>query len=312
MCDVCGCNRKVKVPTALKGDTGVGVDDITSAVVGANTVITFTMTDGTVYTVSIANPEDGVDSNSIDHISFTSTTDGGGLAGVAGATDTYTFWGDVGETVNLGTFDVTNGPGAVGEINNGESLATVDAIDIYQGMSGTDLTFLGIDVGDGLAISEDGADILIELDEGTFTLVDPAGTTPGANPVYVSSPTPFSSVNDYPSLHRVGFQKDPTSKKVDLKGSFQLQGYTFGIDPTAAVVLTSARIITNIPVSMRPAANTLIKVNMLNVSAKFVGTAVVNVLTTGEMLLYLDSRFHYVHTGGGTILSFEGSSYSLE
>ena len=45
----------------------------------------------------------------IDHVSFTSTTALSGFPNEPGETDTYTVWGDVGETINLGTFDVYNG-----------------------------------------------------------------------------------------------------------------------------------------------------------------------------------------------------------
>ncbi len=45
----------------------------------------------------------------IDHIEFTSTTAISGLANEPGETDTYTVWGDVEETINLGTFAVYNG-----------------------------------------------------------------------------------------------------------------------------------------------------------------------------------------------------------
>ena len=56
--------------------------------------------------------DDGDDGQSIDHVSFTSST-GGGAAGQPGETDTYTVWGDVGETISLGTFDVYNGADGV-------------------------------------------------------------------------------------------------------------------------------------------------------------------------------------------------------
>jgi hypothetical protein len=44
--------------------------------------------------------DNGADGQGVDHVSLTSTS---------GLVDTYTVWGDVGETINLGTFDVTNG-----------------------------------------------------------------------------------------------------------------------------------------------------------------------------------------------------------
>jgi len=45
----------------------------------------------------------GDDGQGIDHVSLTSGTS------APGTTDTYTVWGDVAETINLGTFDVYNG-----------------------------------------------------------------------------------------------------------------------------------------------------------------------------------------------------------
>lgn len=46
---------------------------------------------------------------SIDHLSPTNTTDPEGDFATPGETDTYTFWGDASETINLGYFSVTNG-----------------------------------------------------------------------------------------------------------------------------------------------------------------------------------------------------------
>lgn len=53
-----------------------------------------------------ANGANGATGQGVDHSSFTSTTDGGGLAGAYDAVDTYTLWGDVGETIVIGTFIV--------------------------------------------------------------------------------------------------------------------------------------------------------------------------------------------------------------
>lgn len=65
---------------------------------------------GTQTTVSIAGDFAGApyefvvnDGESVDHIGRTTGTGAGGTA------DTYTVWGDSGETINLGTFDVYNG-----------------------------------------------------------------------------------------------------------------------------------------------------------------------------------------------------------
>ena len=63
---------------------------------------------GETWTNLIAVSEiTGADGQDINHVSFTSTTGTG--QGEAGQTDTYTVWGDAGETINLGTFNVYNG-----------------------------------------------------------------------------------------------------------------------------------------------------------------------------------------------------------
>jgi hypothetical protein len=51
----------------------------------------------------------GIDGQSIDHSSFTSSTVAPfNIPGLLDATDTYTVWGDAGETIDLGTFIVQN------------------------------------------------------------------------------------------------------------------------------------------------------------------------------------------------------------
>ena len=46
----------------------------------------------------------GIQGQSVDHVSLTSGS------GSAGTIDTYTVWGDSGESINLGSFQVLNGP----------------------------------------------------------------------------------------------------------------------------------------------------------------------------------------------------------
>jgi hypothetical protein len=63
---------------------------------------TFSITDGIDGTDGVdgINGVDGTDGVGINHVSLTSVT---------GLTKTYTIWGDVGETVSLGTFSITDG-----------------------------------------------------------------------------------------------------------------------------------------------------------------------------------------------------------
>lgn len=106
---------------------------------------------------------DGVDGQSIDHSAFTSSSLGG-VAGQAGAVDTYTIWGDLAETINLGTFTTYNGT------NGTNGLDGVDAtpknriiasyMDIYTdtgvGVNGVNFTITVADIpldGDGVHIT---------------------------------------------------------------------------------------------------------------------------------------------------------------
>lgn len=84
-------------------EDGVGIENMTYD--SATDDFEVTLTDGTVYNFTGLQGDDG---QSVDHTSFTSST-GGGAASQPGETDTYTVWGDAGETVNLGTFTVYNG-----------------------------------------------------------------------------------------------------------------------------------------------------------------------------------------------------------
>lgn len=86
-------------------EDGVGIQNMTYD--STTDDFEVTLTDGTFYNFTGLQGDDG---QSIDHTSFTSTTAGAGQpASLPGETDTYTVWGDPGETVNLGTFTVYNG-----------------------------------------------------------------------------------------------------------------------------------------------------------------------------------------------------------
>lgn len=85
-------------PTGVTGD---GIDSVAKTdTVGLVDTYTVTMTSGDTTTFTVTN---GVDGLSVDHIAKTSGT------GAAGTVDVYTVWGDVAETINLGTFNVYNG-----------------------------------------------------------------------------------------------------------------------------------------------------------------------------------------------------------
>lgn len=96
---------------------------------------------------SIATQLNNVVQNLIDnkltlhHLKGTNTTDPEGDFFTPGETDTYTFWGDADETINLGHFSVTNGSGtavlekAIYDTNNNGIVDNSEALDgksLYQ------------------------------------------------------------------------------------------------------------------------------------------------------------------------------------
>lgn len=101
---------------SLVGDIGVTGNGIASIVktgtVGLVDTYTVTMTSGATATFTVTNGLDGVDGLDVDHIAQTSGT------GAAGTVDVYTVWGDVAETLSLGTFHVYNGQDGTGSIND--------------------------------------------------------------------------------------------------------------------------------------------------------------------------------------------------
>ena len=118
------------------------------------------------------NGEDGTDGTGLDHVSFTSST-GGGAAGQPGETDTYTVWGDVGETISLGTFDVYNGADGT----NGVAGQTVDHVSFTSSTGGgaagqpgeTDTYTVWGDVGETISL-------------GTFVVYNGADGVDGVTP----------------------------------------------------------------------------------------------------------------------------------
>ena len=113
-----------------KGDTG---DDLTveQIVDNGNGVFSFQFSDGTNYTTpSLIGPKGdnglpgirGERGISVNHLKPTSTTDLKGKFGTFGELDTYTFYGDPAETINLGYFIISNGFSNQGE---GEALGVM-------------------------------------------------------------------------------------------------------------------------------------------------------------------------------------------
>jgi hypothetical protein len=109
-------NKLADFACGIDGLDGVGIDSIVG---NGDGTFTINLSNGTSWTSDdLTGPQGiqgipgvqgliGPQGQSIDHVSFTSTT--GTAQGQPGETDTYTVWGDVLETINLGTFVVTNG-----------------------------------------------------------------------------------------------------------------------------------------------------------------------------------------------------------
>ena len=115
-----------------KGDTG---DDltITQITYNGNGTFNWLFSDGTTYvTPDLRGPTGATGSQGVKgdtgigvhHLKGTSTTQLEGDFGIAGETDTYTFYADAGETIPLGWFVVTNGV----ELGDVYTKAEVDAL----------------------------------------------------------------------------------------------------------------------------------------------------------------------------------------
>ena len=121
-----------------KGDTG---DDltITQITYNGNGTFNWLFSDGTTYvTPDLRGPTgatgpQGVKGDTgigVHHLKGTSTTQLEGDFGIAGETDTYTFYADAGETTPLGWFVVTNGVELGGVYTKAEVDALVDGISV--------------------------------------------------------------------------------------------------------------------------------------------------------------------------------------
>ena len=113
----------------LKGDTG---DDltITQITYNGNGTFNWLFSDGTTYiTPDLKGPkgdtgDQGIKGDqgiSVHHLKGTSTTNSNGDFGISPFRDTYTFYGDADETLNLGWFVVANG------VSDGMSASVYDA-----------------------------------------------------------------------------------------------------------------------------------------------------------------------------------------
>lgn len=115
----------------VQGLVGNGIESVTKTdTVDLVDTYTVTMTSGATSTFTVTN---GLDGKDVDHISKTSGT------GAGGTTDVYTVWGDVAETISLGTFIVYNGVDGAGDMDrvvydtNGNGV--VDNAELVNGLT---------------------------------------------------------------------------------------------------------------------------------------------------------------------------------
>lgn len=122
---MCGC-KDCKGITLLKGTDGVGIVSITDNGDGTFTIL---LTNGSTF---ISPDYTGPEGQSIDHVSFTSSTGiPSSTPNQPGETDTYTVWGDAGETINLGTFTVYNGANEISPLDILYSVHPKDSTTTY-------------------------------------------------------------------------------------------------------------------------------------------------------------------------------------
>jgi hypothetical protein len=127
-------NGNTFVSPSYTGPEGRGIDGIAwtsnsegdpQGTPGSTDTYTITYSDATTSTYTVGNGDNG---QGVDHTAFDSTTNPGGTPGAAGYTDTYTVWGDVAETIDLGSFIVYNGEDGGG--GGGGCCPSVITIDI--------------------------------------------------------------------------------------------------------------------------------------------------------------------------------------
>lgn len=125
---------------SLKGADGVDGINGTDGADGADGINGINGTNGTNGSDG-SDGANGADGQGIDHITFTSSTGNpSNVPNQPGETDTYTQWGDVGETIVMGVYTVYNGAdGSIG----------TQGIQGTQGIPGTDGTD-GVDGTDGI------------------------------------------------------------------------------------------------------------------------------------------------------------------
>lgn len=293
----------------LIGPQGVSITGTTSEIVGDNIEITFTLSNGgTTDPILIPLPDDGLNGQSIDHIEFTSSTGTpSNVAGQAGETDTYTIWGNVGETINLGTF----------QIYNPEDLTTPDSCTnmgtgaaIYKAGTDTPFEFRSAISSDGtITITQNTNDVDFKVNNNSWREVLALGSTSLTEPYFFTPGSGFTGIANASGTHTVAFRKDPLTNKIFMKGAVKLTGAgVIGFNPVGSAN-TSSVVICVLPVNLSTGigVRAFATAQLYNSVIKHASTVLVDV-TAGAMSIIVDHRLNYLDAN--TYISFENTVFS--
>jgi hypothetical protein len=310
----CGCNDNFD-QLNITSIEGIGIVGVTTSTPNPGFItITLTLSNGgTLAPFDIPNGVNGVDGQPIDHTSFTSSnTAPFNLANLPGAIDTYTVWGDVGETMTLGTFTVYNGIDSTAA----DSVDNVGAgVGIYK--VGTVAPFsmktLKSSNSDISIVASGANEVDINMNNGSWYECLPAGFVSATNPVFTSNPAGggFTAVNNFANLNSLAFRKNLHTKKIEMKGVIQFSGGS-GINyaPTGTT-LNEIIEICEIPAQFQcanPLTTSIGTCFIAGTGASSVSSACQFYISSNIMYLVVCNRTNEIKTTSK--ISFESSSYS--
>jgi hypothetical protein len=307
MCD-CNCSDNLGIISTV-GPQGVSITGYTSAATTGGQNLTFNLSNGgTMGPVFLPEGADGDNGQSVDHVQFTSSnTAPFNIPGIAGATDTYTFYADALNTISLGTFTIVNPALPVGA-----SMSNVSTFKkVYK--TGTNAPFelrtLGSTNG-SITLTENTDYIDFAVAENTWVEVQPQGTLSSNNIIYLS-PGVFTTVANATGYNTVAMKLDSNTNKIVMKGACIFTGaYTNGLNVTGAnsQLVIPLFGISNLTYSPSIGTQAVATVQLFDVVNKHYSTAAL-LLSPGTAVLLLDLRFNYISSN--TRISFENTMFSV-
>jgi hypothetical protein len=294
---MCECNG------LFGGNTGncdcVGIQSIVSEEVENGVNVIITLSNGTVVApIFIANGS-GDDGQGIDHVSFTSSSLGGS-AGQAGATDTYTVWGDLGEIISLGTFTVYNGTNGTSVTVNMANVGS--GANVYKTGTNNPYNFRSIVSSDStIEITQNTDEIDLKVSDGTWSLfaanLAATGGVPGI-PYIIGD---FISFNTSLAVKRV-------KNKVYFKGILRIGSSLGTYNPTGSSVIINTVIgnLNNLPGAL-PSLNRQLATVVDD--SGLVGACLITVETGGN--IRLRGNLRTAGFGALAFVFFDGLFYDL-